>query len=318
MGNIRVLSVILTLAASAEAQTAPPNSGIELAENGHCAEAMPALKRTMARVASKDQPKDQRKTAGIYLARCAMDLRIPDDAVSVLRTLTREFPGDPEVLFLAVHVYSGLSLSASQELLRRAPESSQVRELNAEALETQGRWDDAAKEYRIILEKDPNVPGIHFKMGRLILSQPKTPTTMEEARREFEAELKINPRNAAAEYVLGEIARQAEQWPDAIAHFTRAATLDPRFIDAQLGLGRALLASDRAADAVAPLEAAVKLQPDNPEPHFHLAIAYRRAGRKADSDREALAQRTATEKANQARDNLNRALTGTTAAPPQR
>jgi tetratricopeptide (TPR) repeat protein len=318
MGNIRLFAVVLTLAASAEAQTPPPNTGIELAENGHCVEAMPALKRTMARVTSKDQPKDQRKTAGIYLARCAMDLRVPDDAVSVLRTLTREFPGDPEVLFLAVHVYSRLSLSASQELLHRAPESPQVRELNAEALETQGRWDDAAKEYRIILEKDPNVPGIHFKMGRLILSQPKTPTTMEDARREFDAELKINPRNAAAEYVLGEIARQAEQWLDAIAHFTRAATLDPRFIDAQLGLGRALLASDRPADAIAPLEAAVKLQPDNPEPHFHLAIAYRRAGRKTDSDREALAQKTATEKANQTRDNLNRALTGTTAAPPQR
>src|SRR6266849_6582829 len=104
MANIHTLALILTVAASVEAQPSPPNSGIELAENGHCAEAMPYLKRTMARVTAKDQ----RKTTGIYLARCAMDLRVPDDAVAVLRTLTREFPGDPEVLFLAVHIYSGL------------------------------------------------------------------------------------------------------------------------------------------------------------------------------------------------------------------
>ncbi len=310
--GLGALALILAVSARGQAPIAP-NPGIELAENGHCAEAMPYLKRGMTRATSKDQ----RKTTGIYLARCAMDLRSPDDAVAVLSTLTRDFPGDPEVLFLAVHIYSDLSIHASQELLHRAPESAQVHELAAEALEAQGKWDEAAAQYRVILEKYPNQPGIHFKVGRLILSRPKTPTTMDDARREFEQELKINPRNAGAEFVLGEIARQAEQWPDAIAHFRNAARFDPRFVDAQLGLGRALLASERPSDAVPPLEAAVKLQPDNPETHFQLAIAYRRAGRKADSDREALAQKAADERAHQIRDNLNRALTGGAALPAQ-
>jgi tetratricopeptide (TPR) repeat protein len=285
---------------------AQPNLGTDLAENGHCPEAIPYLKKALARPLAKDV----RKTVAIDLARCAMDVRANDDAISAMRTLTREFPSDPEVLFLAVHVYSGLSIQASQELLHKAPGSAQVHELNAEALETQGRWDDAAAEYKLILEKDPNLQGIHFRLGRLYLSRPKSPSTMEDARREFEAELKVNPANAGAEYVLGEMARQAGQWPDAIAHFTRAAKLDPRFVDAFAGLGRSLLAADRPADAIPPLKTAVKLQPANPEMHFHLATAYRRAGRKAEAERETLAQKQAAEKATQARDQLNRAITG--------
>jgi tetratricopeptide (TPR) repeat protein len=285
---------------------AQQNLGTGLAENGHCPEAMPYLRKAMARPLQKEV----RKTVAIDLARCAMDVRANDDAIAAMRQLTREFPADPEVLYLAVHVYSGLSIQASQELLHKAPGSSQVHELNAEALETQGRWDDAAEEYKVILQNDSDRPGIHFKLGRLYLSRPKTPTTMDDARREFEAELKINPSNGGAEYVLGEIARQAGQWPDAIAHFTRASKLDPRFVDAYAGLGRSLMAADRPADAIPPLESAVKLQPANPEMHFHLATAYRRAGRKADADREMLAQRQAAEKARQVKDELNKAITG--------
>jgi len=110
--------------------------------------------------------------------------------------------------------------------------------------------------------------------------------------------------------VLGELARQAEQWPDAIAHFSRAAKLDANFADAHLGLGRALLAADRAPEAIAPLEKAVKLQPDNPAAHFQLATAYRRTGRKADADRESLAHQKATEKIHQASDQVRKAVSG--------
>jgi tetratricopeptide (TPR) repeat protein len=304
--NSTTLPIACLILATAGRVVAQQNLGTDLAENGHCPEAMPYLKKSMARQLEKNV----RKSVALDLARCAMDVHANDEAMAAMRLLTREFPSDPEVLYLAVQVYSGLSIQASQELLHKAPGSSQVHELNAEALETQGRWDDAAEEYKVILQKEPDRPGIHFKLGRLYLSRPKTPTTMDDARREFEAELKINPSNAGAEYVLGEIARQAEQWPDAIAHFAKASKLDPRFVDAYAGLGRSLLAADRPADAIPALESAVKLQPANPEMHFHLATAYRRAGRKADADREMLAQRQAAEKARQAKDEMNKAITG--------
>ena len=40
-----------------------------------------------------------------------------------------------------------------------------------------------------------------------------------EAKKEFEQELQIDPSNAGAEYVLGELARQSQQWDEAVKRF---------------------------------------------------------------------------------------------------
>jgi tetratricopeptide (TPR) repeat protein len=288
--------------------------GASLAETGRCQEAVPYLSKPVSRTAGDRL----RKAIGVDRVKCAMALNRIDEAAEAMRLLNRAFPADPEVLYLAVHVYSDLSIRASQELLFKAPESYQVHQLNAEALETQGKWEEAASEYRAVLQKNPNAPGIHYRLGRLLLSQPKTATTMQDARREFEEELRLNPANAGAEFVLGELARQADQWPDAITHFSRATKLDAGFADAYIGLGRSLLAAERVTDAVPPLETAAKLQPDNPATHFHLATAYRRAGRKDDADREFIVHRQTSEKARATTDTIQKGvLDGLSAKPPQ-
>lgn len=51
-----------------------------------------------------------------------------------------------DVLYLAAHAYSDLSMRASQQLLFKAPGWYQVHQLNAESLEVQGKW-DAGEEY---------------------------------------------------------------------------------------------------------------------------------------------------------------------------
>lgn len=73
---------------------------------------------------------------------------------------------------------------------------------------------------------------MHFRIGRAILSDAETATMLDDARKEFNAELALDPTNAGAEYVLGQIARKNEDWPEAIAHFARAAKLDSSFADA--------------------------------------------------------------------------------------
>lgn len=267
----------------------------KLAETGHCEEALPLLKRSFPQTSDKDL----KLRIGIDAVRCAMTLNQPDLAVDFLRMLNREFPRSPEVLYLSVHIYSDLSTRASQVLASVAPTSYQARQLNAEALEVQGKWDEAEKEYRRILEENPRAPGVHFRLGRNVLSKPETPTTAEDAKKEFEAELDIDPRNAGAEYVLGELAREVGRIPEAVEHFTRAARLDSGFGDAFLGLGMALVAEKRYSDAIPPLETAVKLQPGNPAGHYNLAIAYGHEGRKEDAQREAALQKATAEKIEQ-------------------
>ena len=174
-----------------------------------------------------------------------------------------------------------------QELAQYARSSYQAHELNAEALEVQGKWDDAAKEYHAVLEQNPHLPGIHFRLGRLLLSKPNPrPEVAEEAKKEMEQEIDIDPSNAGAEYVLGELARQAGQWPEAVEHFSRASKLDAGFGDAFLGLGSSLMSEKKFSEAIAPLETAVKLEPANPTAHYSLAVAYTRSGRKQEGEKE--------------------------------
>jgi Tfp pilus assembly protein PilF len=120
-----------------------------------------------------------------------------------------------------------------------------------------------------------------------MLSTPNpAPELAEQAKREFEQELQIDPTNAGAEYVLGELARQSQQWDEAVKHFSRASRLDPQFGEAFFGLGASLVSEKQFVDAIAPLETAVKLEPRNPDAHYSLAMAYTRAGRKQDGERE--------------------------------
>jgi len=273
--------------------SSPIARALHLADSGKCKEAVPLLKRALPQTSDKTL----KRSAGLDGVRCAMVSNQFDAAEEFLRMLNREFPGDPEVLYTSVHTYSDLATRASQQLAISAPNSAQAHELNAESLELQGKWDQAAKEYEAIAQQNPRLPGLHFRRGRLLLSEPNPPAdASEQAKKEFQQELEIDPNNAGAEYVLGELARQESQWPEAIQHFSRATKLDAGFGDAFLGLGTTLLSAKRFADAIPPLETAVKLEPRNPGAHYSLATALTRAGRKQDADKEFEIHRQMTQK----------------------
>jgi tetratricopeptide (TPR) repeat protein len=278
---------------SSSTDAASTQRAIKLAQTGHCEEAVPALKR--ASRAGSDKP--MKRAAGFAGVRCAMLINKTGAAIDFLQMLNREFPGDPEVLYTSVHTYSDLATRASQQLAISAPNSAQAHELNAESLEMQGKWDQAAKEYEAIAQQNPRLPGLHFRLGRLLLSEPNPPAdASEQAKKEFQQELEIDPNNAGAEYVLGELARQDSQWPEAIKHFSRATELDAGFGDAFLGLGSSLLSAKRFSEAIPPLQTAVKLEPRNPGAHYNLATALTRAGRKDEAEKEFAIHRQMTQK----------------------
>jgi tetratricopeptide (TPR) repeat protein len=261
---------------------------MSLAESGHCVEALPLLRRAIHEVADRDL----KKRIGLVGINCAMTHNAPYDSLDFLAVLHREFPGDPDVLYAAAHAYSDLSLRASKDLVREAPFSYQVHELNAEALETQGKWQAAAAEYQKIIDMDPTLRGIHARLGRALLSAPEpSAEDVAKAKQAFKDELEIDPDNATAEYVLGDLASREGDLSAAVAHFTRATKIDAGFTEAYLGLGTALVARKQFADAIPPLEAYEKLAPDSPTGHYELALAYNGVGRKEDANREAALQR---------------------------
>ncbi|HEV2113856.1 MAG TPA: tetratricopeptide repeat protein [Terriglobales bacterium] len=276
----------------------------KLAESGQCPEALPLLQKSLS-VALEDDLKRRVAFSGLH---CAMVLNQQDKAIDFVQFLNREFPKDPEVLYQSAHAYSDLSIRASQELIHTAPTSYQVHELNAEALETQEKWPEAAAEYRKILEHDPRVPGIHYRLARVLLSMPPSSTTLEEIKKEFEQEVEIDPSNAGAEYALGNLAWQSQQWDDSIKHFTRASKLDGSFADAFFALGRVLISAERFSEAIPPLERFVQLVPGEPVGHFQLATAYSRTGHKAEATKEFALYRQTTDAVRDAKDKLGKDL----------
>jgi tetratricopeptide (TPR) repeat protein len=256
--------------------------GLSLAEAGVCKEALHYLESDYTRVADPQL----KRLMGMDAVRCAMTRDQPFQAVEYLGWLERDFQNDPDVLYLSTHVFSDLSTRASQRLLHTAPGSYQAHQLNAEVLEIQGKLTDALAEYRKVLTMAPRLSGIHYCIGRLLLANGPGPGALEAARKEFEEELQINRADAASEYELGEMDREARKWSNAIAHFGRAVSSDPDFVSALIGLGKSLVSGNRAGEAVAPLEKAVKLAPGDPVAHYQLSFAYRRVGREVEAQKE--------------------------------
>jgi tetratricopeptide (TPR) repeat protein len=261
----------------------PPQQAVTLAEQGHCRETISALKQAM----TAQVPPETRKQAGVVGVRCSLAIDDRTATLDFIRLLGKDFSHDPDVLFVVVHAYSDLSTRTAQDLARFAPQSTAAHKLNAEALEEQGRWQPAELEYDEILKKDPNARGIHFLLGRLLLSRPDGgPEAPERAKQEFLKELQIDPGNADADYILGELARRAENWDEAISRFSQAAKLNPNFAEAYLGWGVSLLGDKKYDEAIAPLHSAERLTPENPDIHNALATALVRTGNKAEAEKE--------------------------------
>src|ERR1700759_2277770 len=111
------LTVCASLSAQVAAKSAPAApAGAEhaatLAETGHCSEALPILQKTAARVADKEL----QKRAGLDGVRCATTLAETAPLQEFLLMLSRNFPHDPEVLYVLTHAYSDLSTRSAQAL----------------------------------------------------------------------------------------------------------------------------------------------------------------------------------------------------------
>ena len=288
---------------------------MQLALEGRCTEAMPLLKEAVNSVSDPDL----KRKVGKGGVRCSMLMNLESDAADFLNYLEREFPRDPDILLLAVHVHTDLARLNSDALMRLAPGSTEVIQLNAENFEKRGDLKSAIAEYRVLLQRAPGMPGIHYRVGGLLLALPASAANAAEARKEFEAELKIFPQNAGAEYSLGELARQQDKLAEAIEHFSRATQFAPDFAEAYYGLGRCSLDSGKTSEALVPLHTSERLQPENPNVHFALATAYQRLGRKEEAAREFALQKSTAEKINQNQKALRKNVSGAPAAgaPPK-
>jgi tetratricopeptide (TPR) repeat protein len=248
--------------------------GLCKAELGHYEEAIAILEPAFRRPIENETA----RLVGLDLARAYAGLRQDANAAGVWGKLLRRYPNDAEILFQASRFYAGRSYDLMSRLLQFSPNSPWAHYATAEVHESLARYDLAIAEYRKVLKLEPRLPGIHFRIGRALLAGSWDLQMVDQALKEFQAELVIAPQDADAEYEIGEIERHRGNLESALAHFSKAVTYHRDFAEAHIGLARTLLSLGRAGEAAPHLKAAIRLAPQNDVPHFLLASVARALG----------------------------------------
>jgi tetratricopeptide (TPR) repeat protein len=253
---------------------------MSLSELGRYGEALPTLQKGFRRSADAAL----KRMAGLQLQRAYTGLQKDDKAVEVALELNRLYPEDPEILYHTSRVYANFAYLTLRKLSAAAPESVWRHLAAGEAYESQGDAGLAIAAYRQVAALDPGRPGIHFRLGRVLLS-----LSPEEARKEFAQELQVDPTNANAAYELAELHRKSGEIEEARRLFELALKNYPDFEEAQVGLGKVLIALEQPALALPHLQKAVSMNRENEVTHFQLWRAYKALGNVA-AQEKALAE----------------------------
>jgi tetratricopeptide (TPR) repeat protein len=255
--------------------------GLSKSDLGQCSEAAPLLHKHL-----KEQTERKlRRLVGLSLLNCQI-ISNTDEAINTAHNLRNWYPDDPDVLYHLASIYSQLWNRTVAELLKKSPESFRVHQLAGEALETQGRNDQAVREYLKALEINPKLPRVHYRVGRLILAEGNEEQAKLRALEHFKKELAINPGDAACEYELGEIFRKSHEFEAATQHYVRALQLSSDLVDARVGLAKVYSAAHQPQRALKELELAVRQDSQHGGAHYALMLVYRDLGRAEDAERE--------------------------------
>ena len=182
---------------------------------------------------------EQRRLAGLALAQCHISSKRFAEAGAILAQLEKDFPADADVLYVSANYHMKAWNDAIYRMYQKAPASYRVDQLSAEVFETQGKYTEAVAEYRKAIAKNPKAINLHYRLGRALLQQSHDPAILDQARKEFEAELALNPSDAVAEYQVAQMLTAQQKKPfKPRLHFERAMELRPDFPEALIAVAK--------------------------------------------------------------------------------
>jgi tetratricopeptide (TPR) repeat protein len=223
-----------------------------------------------------------RRLAGLAVIQCLLPHNQLGEIMPLMEQLRRSYSDDPDVLYESTQVYNRAWSAALRDVYQKAPNSYRANQISAEILETQGKYEEAASEYRKALERNPAGLHLHYRLGVVLLRASKP----SEARAALEAELKLNPADPAAEYQIGQTLLAEQKSDNAALHFEKALEIAPKCADCMVALAKLKIDGQKYKDAIALLERAIELQPGLETAHRNLMLAYRGAGKNKQADRE--------------------------------
>jgi len=144
------------------------------------------------------------------------------------------------------------------------------------------RTTEAGAEFKILVDKYPETPNIHYLYGSFLMYADAN-----NGLREMKKELEISPSHVPAMVTIANEYIQRKDFQAALPYAKKAVELEPQSFPAHAVLGRVLAEGDLDSQrGIQELEEARKLAPGSPQVRIALATAYAKAGRKEDAARE--------------------------------
>jgi tetratricopeptide (TPR) repeat protein len=142
----------------------------------------------------------------------------------------------------------------------------------------------AAKAFRAAIALRPNDTKARFFLATSLEAADDN----EGALAAYRELLLVQPASAEGHLGLGVLLVKlgGERIVEGVNELERALALNGDLYEARVTLGRTLIRMGRAAESIEHLRRAALLAPQNPEPHYQLALAYRRLGRTAEAAQE--------------------------------
>jgi predicted Zn-dependent protease len=142
------------------------------------------------------------------------------------------------------------------------------------------QWDAAKAEYAALTQEFPAFANIHYAFGRFLLALDAPDAAIEQ----FKAEIANNPRHVRARMQIAASFYRVDS-AKGIPYAREVVAIEPKYPFGHYMLGLLYLDTHDLPHAIPELETAARMVPTEPQFHYSLGSAYKRAGRPQDAAR---------------------------------
>jgi tetratricopeptide (TPR) repeat protein len=280
------------------------NLGAALLENHEYADAIPPLKKALAKdatLAGADQMlgyallsagyteealphlEKARDPGALGIAQLRLG-RFPE-AIQNLNAALEKHPNDPDLLYYLGRASGLLSKRAFEVLESGYPNSARAHQSLAENYVALRKLPDAVREYEAAEQSHKDMVGLHLAVGEMYLLIPD----LAKAEAEFRAETRLEPGDAESSFRLGDALLRDGKIKEAGEELNRANTLRPDMPETLYALGKTQSLSGGIVNAEKNWRRVVELEPHSDlaaQAHFGLASLYRKQDKQIEAAHE--------------------------------
>jgi len=210
------------------------------------------------------------RRAHYYEAQAYRSLNRNADALRQYEILLEQDPKDKKALYQLVRFLKSTTLQAIDQLADLDQNSDYILVLRAESHADQEKYSEAINEYKQVLAKNPDFPGIHFALGELYYNKVDYPN----AEQELRLALREDPNHPKSNYYLADILLKSDRKTEAVPLLEVVVAADPSFTKGYFLLAKCYAEQGKLQDAIKLLTKAAELEPDDKNVHYQLAQIY--------------------------------------------